>query len=170
VVPRDGTSPVQVLRFRKLIHAPLSVVYRWCTDYREDDDRITDSIYHYHARIALRESNRVVRIITVPGRDRNRATDVEIIELHPPDRWHLTKLSVTDDESGRYRLTSKGPNLTVLEMRFRRTWKVGRPPDLERYKALFNRVWDRYVEVMETEYLGRTTIPGRRPRNGKIGD
>jgi hypothetical protein len=31
-------------------------------------------------------------------------------------------------------------------------WKVGKLPDQERYRALFNQVWDRYVEVMEADY------------------
>jgi hypothetical protein len=142
----------QTYRFRKLIHAALPFVFRWCTDYREDDDRITDSIYHYHAKIVLREPGRVVRVITVPGRDRNRSTDVEIISLLPPDRWRLDKFSVTDDETGSYRLTRKGRALTSLEMRFRRVWKVGKLPNQERYRALFNQVWDRYVKVMEADY------------------
>jgi hypothetical protein len=46
----------------------------------------------------------------------------------------------------------EGTSLTTIEMRFRRKWKVGRPPDQKRYQALFNRVWDRYVGVMEAEY------------------
>jgi hypothetical protein len=44
-------------------------------------------------------------------------------------------------------------------MRFRRTWKAGRPPSSSRYEALFNQVWDRYVEVMESEYGQQTTRP-----------
>jgi hypothetical protein len=143
---------IQRYRFRKLVHAPLPYVFAWCTDYREDDDRITDSIYHYRANIVLREPARVVRVITVPGRNRNRCTDVEIISLRPPDRWRLTKLSVTDDVTGSYRLTRQRGASTSIEMRFRRVWKVGRPPDLKRYRALFNRVWDRYVAAIEAEY------------------
>ena len=153
---RPRPVSVLTLRFKKPIRAPLGFVYRWCTDYRDDDNRFTESIYHYRVKIALREPSRVVRVITVPGRDANRCTDVEIIELHPPDRWSLTKLSWTDDESGSYRLTAKNPSLTLLEMRFRRTWKVGAPPDSDRYRALFNRVWDRYVGVIESEYARRT--------------
>ncbi|MFZ1023231.1 MAG: hypothetical protein WAN87_03765 [Thermoplasmata archaeon] len=139
-------------RYRKLIRAPLPFVYRWCTDYRNDDDRLTNSIYQYRSRIVLSERARVIRIITVPGRNRNRSTDVEIITLQPPNRWHLDKFSVSDDEKGDYRLISKRPQLTVLEMRFRTAWKVTRLPDLRRYKALFNRVWDKYVDLIEKEF------------------
>jgi hypothetical protein len=142
----------QKFRFRKLVHASLPYVFRWCTDYREDDDRLTESIYHYRAKIVLREPARLVRLITVPGRSRSRNTDVEIISLLPPDRWRLVKLSFTDDETGSYRLTRQGRALTSIEMRFRRMWKVGKLPDQERYRALFNQVWDRYVEVMEADY------------------
>jgi hypothetical protein len=155
-------APVhQTLRFKKLIRAPLSFVFQWCTDYRDDDDRITDSIYHYRARIVLREPNRVVRIIRVPGKDTNRCTDVEIIHLHPPNHWNLTKLSWTDDEVGDYRLTARSSQFTLLEMRFKRTWKAGHLPSLARYKVLFDRVWDRYVEVMEAEY-GQRSVRRRR--------
>ncbi len=145
----------RTLRFNKLIHAPLPFVFRWCTDYRDDDDRITDSIYHYRSEIVLREPDRIVRIITVPGTDRNRSTDVEIITLRPPNRWHLEKFSFSDDESGDYSLTRQGPNLTSLEMRFRKKWKVRSPPDPKRYRALFNRVWDRYVDVIQEEFARR---------------
>jgi len=102
-----------------------------------------------------------VRIITVPGKDSNRCTDVEIVRLSPPNRWNLTKLSWTDDEVGRYLLTARGPQRTLLEMRFRRVWKTGHQPDVSRYRSLFNQAWDRYVEVMEKEYHQRANL--RRP-------
>jgi hypothetical protein len=158
----------RTLRFRKIVRAPLPFVFRWCTDYRADDDRITDSIYHYQARVVLREPSRIVRIITVPGRDRNRNTDVEIISLRPPDRWHLNKRSVTNDEIGTYRLIRKGSRVTLLEMRFRQSWKIRNLPDRARYRTLFHRVWDRYVEVMETEFrrLASSGRPESRPAAG----
>lgn len=143
---------VQTFRFRKLVHVPLPFVFRWCTDYREDDDRLTDSIYHYRAQILLREPARVVRLITVPGRDRNRSIDVEVITLRPPDRWRLDKMSISDDETGSYRLTRHGRMVTSIDMRFRKEWKAGRVPDRKRHRALFNRVWDRYVEFIEADY------------------
>jgi hypothetical protein len=147
-----GTShppTYETMRFQKLIRAPLPFVFHWCTDYRDDDDRITDSIYQYRARILLREPRRIVRIITVPGSSRNRTTDLEIISLYPPDRWRLRKLSFTDDETGTYRLVRQSPHVTLLTMTFRRKWKVGKIPDRKRYRALFHQVWDRYVTVME---------------------
>lgn len=149
---QSRSAVVQTLEFTKHIRAPARFVFRWCTDYRDDDDRITNSIYHYRAKIVLREPNRIVRVITVPGKDLNRSTDVEIIQLRPPDRWRLTKLSWTDDEIGSYQLTATGTRDTVLKMRFRRTWKDGHPPDLLRYRRLFHRVWDRYVAVIEEEF------------------
>jgi hypothetical protein len=155
VRPRKRHTTLRTLQFHKLVRAPLPFVFRWCTDYREDDDRITSDIYQYRARIVLREPDRIVRIITVPGHDRNRSTDVEIISLQPPDRWHLYKFSVTDDKRGRYRLTPRGPNATLIQMHFREKWKVRNPPSRARYRALFNRVWDRYVSEMERDYRRR---------------
>lgn len=148
------TVALRLLQFHKTVEAPLRFVFGWCTDYREDDDRLTDDLYHYSARILLRERDRIVREIVVPGRDRNRCTDVELIRLAPPDRWSLQKFSVTDDETGRYQLFALGPGRTRIEMRFRQRWKVGRPPDRARYRRLFNRVWDRYVRTMEREDQG----------------
>ena len=142
---------LEELRFRKVIRAPLRDVYRWCTDYREDDDRLTNDIYHYRARIVLREPRRLVRVITTPGRDPNRNTDVEIITLSPPDRWRLEKMSVTDDESASYRLRRLGPARTSLGIVIHRRWKVARIPDRRRYRRLFNRVWDRYVALIESD-------------------
>lgn len=140
------------MRFHQIVHAPLPFVFRWCTDFREDDDRITDDIYHYAARILLREPARFVREVVVPGRDRNRCTEIEVIRLAPPDRWSLEKFSVTDDKTGRYRLTALGPRRTRIEMSFRETWKGPRPPSRSRYRALFGTVWARYAQTIEREY------------------
>lgn len=145
----------RTMRFHWDVAAPLPFVFRWCTDYREDDDRITDDIYHYTARILLREPTRIVREVVVPGRDRNRCTEVEVIRLAPPDRWTLTKLSVTDDQTGRYRLVALGPRRTRIELSFRESWKGRAPPSRARYRARFERVWDRYVATIEREYRRR---------------
>jgi hypothetical protein len=150
---KSAPTYYRTTRYRKLIRAPTSFVYRWCTDYREDDDRITNDLYHFRSKVVLREPDRVIRIITVPGRDRNRCTDVEIITLKPPLRWSLEKFSLTDDETGEYRLTRKGPALTCLEMRFKTKWKGTIPPSRTAYRALFHQVWDRYVETIEREFV-----------------
>jgi hypothetical protein len=154
MVRRNRAFHRRTLSFRKTVGAPMSYVFRWCTDFREDDDRLTNDIYHYSARIVLREPRRVVRVVEVPGRDRNRCTEVEVISLFPPDRWTLRKLSVTDDKTGRYRLAPDGRGRTRIEMLFRETWKAARPPSRARYRALFHRVWDRYIREMEREYRG----------------
>ncbi len=159
MIARRNPPKIRTLRFHKLVRAPLPFVYRWCTDYREDDDRLTDSIYHYQATIPLREPTRIVRIITVPGVDRNRCTEVEIISLRPPDQWKLNKFSVTDDKFGSYRVRRIGAKLTRVEMHFRERWKDSTPPNRQRYRRLFNRVWDRYVEVMESEYRRLSGTP-----------
>jgi hypothetical protein len=153
--PRPRRVTWETWRFQQRFHAPPSFVYRWCTDFREDDDRITNDLYQYRAKILLREPDRTVRLVTTPGSDRNRNTDVEVITLVPPDRWKLTKYSFTDDETGRYRLRRLGPELTELEIVLRRRWKVRRRPNRERYRALFRRVWERYAERIEVAYRAR---------------
>ncbi|MCI4330415.1 MAG: hypothetical protein L3K19_01020 [Thermoplasmata archaeon] len=152
----------QSMRYSKRIDAPLPFVFRWCTDYRDDDDALTDDLYHYQARIVLREPHRIVRVITVPGPDQNRCTDVEIIRLSPPDRWTLEKLSWTDDELGTYRLHRVDSGRTQLEMRFVKTWKTSRIPSRERYRRLFHRVWDRYVSLIEADAERTRTAKERR--------
>jgi hypothetical protein len=163
--PRAIPAVRRSMTFRKVIDAPLEFVFRWCTDYRDDDDRITDDIYHYRADIVLREPRRIVRVITVPGADRNRSTEVEVIRMFPPDRWSLQKLSLTDDKQGRYRLRRLGPAQTVLEMRFTETWRLRKIPSRERYRRLFHRVWDRYVERLEAEHRQRFAARARAPPN-----
>jgi hypothetical protein len=149
---REAAVQYRTLTFRVRVHAPLEFVYRWCTDFRADDDRLTNSIYQYRADIVLREPRRIVRVIRVPGKDRNRSTDVEIISLQPPNQWSLKKFSVTDDKTGHYRLRHTAPTLTLLEMKFREKWKVRNPPDRTRYRELFVRVWNRYRAIMEEQY------------------
>jgi len=155
-MPRRPSRAVhRSLTFRKVIAAPLPFVFQWCTDYREDDDRITDDLYHYRARILLREPRRVVRVVTVPGGDPLRTTEVEVIRLAPPDRWTVQMYSATGDRVRRYRLRRIGPHRSALEMRFVETWKVARIPSRARYRRLFQRVWDRYVDGIERDYRRR---------------
>jgi hypothetical protein len=149
------------LRFRKTIRAPLAFVFRWCTDYRDDDDRLTDDIYQYRTQILLREPTRIVRVVTGPGAARDRSTEVETITLRPPDQWQAVMFSADEDRNGRYRLRREAPRLTSLEMRFTQSWKVT-PSNRARYERLFNRVWDRYVETIEREFDAKIRGTARR--------
>jgi hypothetical protein len=145
--PRSRT-----LRFRKVIDAPLPFVFEWCTDFRDDDDRLTDDLYRYRARILLRQPGRVIREIVVPGPDRNRATEVELIDVSPPDRWRSRMFSASLDRVGSYRLLRVSPYCMRIEMRFRESWRSSRPSSRLRYRALFDEVWDRYAERIEREF------------------
>ncbi|MCI4345153.1 MAG: hypothetical protein L3K07_00130 [Thermoplasmata archaeon] len=154
------------MRVRKLIRAPLPFVYRWCTDFREDDDRITNSIYHYRAEIVRLGPRRLLRLITLPGEQFADDTQVELIRLAPPDRWRLDLVSAELDETGSYQLRRVGRTRTLLEMRFEKRWRLRRAPDQRAYRKLFDRVWDLYVLSIEPQYGRAPKSPSRRSASG----
>jgi hypothetical protein len=147
-------------RYRRTIRAPLSFVYRWCTDYREDDDRLTDDLYQYRAEILLREPRRVVRVIRAPVPRSRDDVELEIIELQPPDHWKAVMVSLAQDRRGVYRLRRLDRGRTAIEIRFTERWK-STPSDRGEYGALFDRVWDRYVARIESEYQAARSGSGR---------
>ncbi|MCI4362995.1 MAG: hypothetical protein L3K13_01635 [Thermoplasmata archaeon] len=137
-------------------------VYRWCTDFRTDDHRLTDSIYHYRAEVVRLGPRRLLRIITLPGEEFASGTEVELIRLGPPDRWRLDLVSAALDETGSYRLRRLGPRRTRIEMRFEKQWRLRRVPGERQYGTLFRRVWDLYAVTIERAYAGTQRAAFRR--------
>jgi hypothetical protein len=136
----------------KIINAPLSFVYRWCTDFREDDQKITDQ----RRRIRIHERTATRFIMSV--RDRHGAKIVSaarIVTLKPPDSWHLDWIGDEYDEKGDYRLTKLGSRRT----RFSATFKVAsiKPgaPTKQEMRRNVTAVWDKYTRALEKDYASR---------------
>jgi hypothetical protein len=136
-------------RVSRIINAPLKFVYNWCTDFREDDNKIGGSRTR---RTILQKTKRRVIFMTTQQRRGKTISAVRIVTLHPPNSWHLDKVGMENDEIGDYRLRRLGPKKTRLDMKFKAKYKITHAPTKEKDTEQTNRVWDRYTAALEKDY------------------
>ena len=133
----------------KVIKAPLKFVYNWCTDFREDDNKITGS----KARriIVQKTKQRVIYVSTYKSQGKT-FSGVNIVTLRPPNAWHLDFAGQEDDVIGEYKLRRIGPKKTRLTMTFKEKYKIANAPTKEEDTKGTNQFWDKYVAALEREY------------------
>ncbi len=132
----------------KVIKAPLKFVYNWCTDFREDDNKITGS--KAKRIIVQKTKERVIYISTYKFRGKT-FSGVNIVTLRPPNAWHLDFAGQEDDEIGEYKLTRIGPRKTRLTMTFKGKYKIGKAPTKEENTKSVNQFWDKYIAALEKD-------------------
>lgn len=133
----------------KTISAPFKFVYNWCTDFREDDNKITGS--KTKRTILQKTKQRVIYISTYRRGGRTKSA-VNIVTLRPPNAWHLDFAGQEGEEIGDYRLTSLGPGKTRLDMTFKERYKIREAPTREEDTKDINEIWDKYVAALERDY------------------
>ena len=138
------------IRASKVINAPLSFVYRWCTDFREDDNRITGS--KNRRKILQRNVKRVVYVTTSFPRAGVAKLGVNLVTLRPPNSWHLDFIGEEDDEEGEYRLTRLAARKTRLDMRFSERYKGRNAPTKADDLKHTEEIWGKYTAALERDY------------------
>jgi hypothetical protein len=139
----------RTIHVSKIINAPVRFVYNWCTDFREDDNKLSGSKTR---RIILQKTKRrVVYISAFKWTGRSRY-GVQIVTLRPPNRWHLEYFGEEADEIGDYRLTKLGPQRTRLDMTFKEEYKISGAPTRKEETKQTSGVWGRYVAALERDY------------------
>jgi len=136
-------------RGSKTINAPLQFVYDWCTDFREDDNKITGS--KAQRKILEKTRQRVIYTSNYKSHGKPRNA-VNIVSLRPPSAWHLDYLGDEDDETGDYRLKRLGPKRTRLDMVFTEKYKIHNAPTKAQDLKHTNEVWDKCVAALEKDY------------------
>jgi hypothetical protein len=155
-------SDIEVCRVRRLrafscsvsktINAPLPFVYSWCTDFREDDDKITGA----KSRISILQRTKTRFIISVKYKnDGKTMSAAKIVSLMPPNAWHLDWIGDEHNETGDYRLTGLGNRGTRLNITFRVQNKAPTAPGRVEWSRHANAVWDEYVAALERDYNER---------------
>jgi hypothetical protein len=124
-------------------------VYDWCTDFREDDYRITSS--KARRKILEKTKDRVIYTSRYKSHGRTKKA-VNIVSLRPPNAWHLDFIGDEDNETGDYRLTRLGPQKTRLDMVFTEKYKTRNPPSKADDLSHTNEVWDKYVVALMKDY------------------
>lgn len=160
-MPSDSRKiyATQRIRILKLVRAPASYVYEWCTDYRSDDWKVARPGTHPRFRVVKISAHRLIRIRLTerPGLDPDIAVD--LIRLDPPSRWHTDQIDEEELETVDYRVTAIGREKTRLEVRVTDRWMT--PHFLSRSETAkrVRGAWDRYVDRIEERY--RSGLPGR---------
>jgi len=125
-------------------------VFNWCTDFREDDPKLTGSS---SKRIILERSNkRAVYASIYTGDDGNQKIGVNFVTLKSPTSWHLEFFGEEDNEIGEYKLSSLGKSKTKLSMVFKEKWKKAEIPTIGEQEKDTGIVWDKYVAALESDY------------------
>jgi hypothetical protein len=145
----DGYSRTHSFRVSKMIHAPLPFVYAWCTDYSESDPKITGS--KARRKILLKAGRHVIYTSSYRSGGKPKI-GVNIVTLHPPNRWHLDFIGDEDDETGDYRLTRLGPRRTRLNMSFTEHYRTRDAPTKAQDAAHVHEIWDKYAARLERDY------------------
>jgi hypothetical protein len=132
-----------------VVNAPLKFVYNWCTDFREDDNKIWGSNMK---RIILQKTRRRVIYMSTCKRRGKLVSAVRIVTLRPPDAWDLDLVGQEDDEIGEYRLTRLGAAKTRLDMIFKVRYKIANAPTKEEDVKQTNEIWGKYITALERDY------------------
>jgi hypothetical protein len=80
------SAVVGTYKVSKTFNAPIDFVFKWCTDFREDDGKMVGS--KNKKRFLERSKKRIVWVSTykedgVPGEG------LRVVWLRPPDAWHF---------------------------------------------------------------------------------
>lgn len=137
-------------RFSRVIDAPLSYAYRWCTDYRTDDGKYSNSRPKF--RVLRLSKDRLVRVRTARSKARSLGVAVEVVRLRPPDAWHVDQIDERDFDSVDYRLTRLGPKRTRITLVLVERWMVPNFPKKVDWVRDAIAFWERLIASLEDDY------------------
>lgn len=135
-------------RFSKIINAPLRFTYEWCTDFTENDHKISGSKLQ---RLIVEKTKRRAVYVNQP-KGTKTGTNVGIVTLQPPDRWFVNTIGNPNIECGKYRLKKLSPNTTQLEITFKLKPKLRSTSDRTQYLKRLNQTWSKYTAALERDY------------------
>jgi hypothetical protein len=140
---------VETYKVSKTFRAPLDYVFRWCTDFREDDGKMTGS---KAKRIFLeRSAKRIVWISEF--KEKGKAKEgVRVVWLQPPNSWTLDTCG-DQREIGEYNLTQKGKNKTRLDMKFQIGFESkDEVEDKKKWEKEVTEEWEIFGRHLENDY------------------
>jgi hypothetical protein len=130
-------------------NAPIDFVFEWCTDFREDDGKMTGSTAK--RKFLEQTKERVVWMSEFKEKGKSKE-GVRVVWLHPPDLWTLATCGDTN-EVGEYRLTQKGKNKTRLDMKFHITHGTkDEVEDKKKWEKEVTEEWEIFARHLETDY------------------
>lgn len=130
-------------------NAPRDFVFNWCTDYREDDYKMTGSTAR--RRFLERTKHRIIWIVKYKVGKRSME-GVRAVWLKPPNSWHFDTCG-DGREVGDYDLHELKNGKTRLDMVFRVTYDD--PNEVEsqaKWTKMAERNWSIFAKFLEKDY------------------
>ena len=144
-----GKPVNQTYRLSATFNAPLDYVFAWCTDFREDDNKMTGSKTRRH--ILERTKERFVWVVNYKDGGKEKE-GIRAVWLHPPDSWHLDTCG-DGREVGDYKLTRLGKTKTRLDMKFVETYDGPEEvEDKKEWEADGKKHWAIYKKALEADF------------------
>lgn len=138
------------IRFSKLVAAPSPYVYRWFTDFRDDDGRFSTRRPGFRTLRLTRD--RVLRVRFTKGKGKEPAIAVDLVRLAPPSRWHVDQIDETDLATVDYRVVRLGARRSRVDLAIVERWMTPDHPSRSEYLASTSSYWDRLVSALEDSY------------------
>ena len=129
--------------FSKAINAPQRFVFGWCTDFSEDDPKLTGS--NFERRILSRTKAKCVFVDLFPGQGGRQNVAVNVVALKPPNKWRLDLYGDPHNASLDFKLTKLARNRTRLDITFRESL-------LDSEAVGFDELWSKYASEIEKDY------------------
>ena len=129
--------------------APLDFVFRWCTDFREDDGEMIGS---KAKRTFLEKTSKRVIWVVEYKEDGRVQQGIRVVWLHPPDSWNLDTCG-DHREIGEYVLSPKGKNKTRLDMKFKVSYDSKEDvSDKKKWEKEVAEEWQTFADHLEKDY------------------
>lgn len=140
---------VETYKISQSFKAPLDFVFRWCTDFREDDAKMTGS---KAKRTFLERTDKRIVWITQYKEDGKSKEGVRAVWLHAPDSWSLDTCG-DQHELGEYKLTEKGKNKTRLDMKFQISYSgKNEVEERKKWEKEVGEEWEIFRRHLEDDY------------------
>jgi len=140
---------VETYKASKTFKAPLDFVFGWCTDFREDDGKMTGS--KTKREFIERTDKRIVWAVEYKEKGKTKE-GIRVVWLHPPNSWSLDTCG-DGKEVGEYVLTPKGKNKTRLDMKFHLSYdSKDAVEDPKKWEKDASEEWDIFRDYLERNY------------------
>lgn len=144
-----STMAVKTYNVTTVFEAPLNYVYRWCTDYREDDNLITGGLARRHF---VEKTKNCVAWITHTSKEGREIENIRTVTLSPPNKWRVAGYGEELNEVGTYVLKPLGKKRTQLKMKFVISYKSAQPEPKASWESRVSGNWLKYRAALERDY------------------
>lgn len=140
---------METYKISQTFKAPLDYVFGWCTDFREDDGKMTGS--KAKTTFLERTDKRIVWVTEYKEKGKPQE-GIRVVWLHAPDSWTLDTCG-DQRELGEYNLTQKGKNKTKLDMKFQISFDSKEEvQDRKKWEKEVDEEWDIFRTHLENDY------------------